>query len=319
MRVVFMGTPDFAVPALETIYRSRHELLAVFTQPDRAAGRGRALRGSPVKIAAASMGLTVYQPEDLRHPLIAETIAGYRPDVLVVVAYGRILPQAILDLPPHGGINLHASLLPKYRGAAPIQRAIMNGERATGVTIMHMTRDLDAGDIILQRAVDIGPLDTGGTLHDRLARLGAGLLVPALDLLEAGTAPRSPQAGELATYAPALRREDERVDWTEPGRRVVDRIRALDPSPGAHTAHRGRMLKLWKAALHGDRYAAGSLGEERLEPGTVVAVRPDGSMLVAAGSELVEVKEVQPANGKRMPAAAYANGSGLGPGTVLGN
>jgi methionyl-tRNA formyltransferase len=302
MRLVFLGTPQFAVPALDALLAAS-EVAAVVTRPDRPQGRGLRVAPPPVAVAAAQYALEVLQPATLRDPAFLARLAQIRPDLLVVVAFGRLVPPQVLAAAPHGGINLHPSLLPRYRGAAPIPRAIAAGETETGVTVLHMSDELDAGDIILQRRVPIRDDDTSGTLEARLAEEGAGLLVEAVGLLEAGRAPRHPQDASQATYAPKLRADEARIRWTEPAKTVVNLVRAFDPWPVAYTLRDGDPLKIWRAA---DRPGAAPG-----EPGTVLP-GPPGQLIVAAGQgTAVEVREVQPASGRRMPAADYLRGHPL--------
>lgn len=308
MRIVFLGTADFAVPSLYRLIMAGHDVALVVTQPDRPRGRGRRPGVSPVKEMAQRFGIPVYQPERIRAAEAVETICRVGAEVLVVVAYGQILPRQLLDCVPLGGINLHGSLLPAYRGAAPIQRAIMAGERVTGVTTMHMTEEMDAGDIILQRQCAIGE-DSYGELSQRLALLGADLLQETLDQLHWGTAPRVPQDASRATYAPPLQRGDERIDWRCPARDVVNRVRALSPAPGAVTRVGDSPLKILRA-----RVVPGVTGRA---PGEVVEVVPGEGFVVQAGDEAVLVLEVQPAGRRRMPAADYLRGHRLPPGTRL--
>lgn len=307
LRVVFLGTPGFAIPSLEALLRT-HDVVAVVTQPDRPSGRGRRLTPPPVAAFARARGIPVLQPARLRAPEVVEQLRALRPDVIVTVAYGRIIPKEILDLPPLGPINLHPSLLPKYRGASPIAAAILHGETETGVTVMYQSAELDAGDIILQRRVPIAPEDTARTLEARLAREGAEALVEALALVAEGRAPRIPQEGAGSTYAGKLEKSHGRLDWTQSAARLVNVIRAMDPWPSAFTHHRGRLLKVWRArALPG---VAGA-------PGEVLAVGEEG-IVVGAGDGALLLLEVQPEGGRRMTAAEYARGARLAAGERLG-
>jgi methionyl-tRNA formyltransferase len=308
LKVVFLGTPEFAVPSLNAIQR-HHQVAAVITQPDRAAGRKSQLCAPPVKVAAAGLGLDVWQPASCRDSQLWAALAELHPDVLVVVAYGQLLPQAMLDIPRLGAINAHASLLPKYRGAAPIQRAIMAGESETGVTTMYMDRRLDAGDIILQAAVPIPPDATGGSLHAQLASLSARLLVRTLALVGKEEAPRVRQDESAATYAPRLLAQDEVVDWSRTAESIACQVRALHPRPGAYTFHRGVRLKLWEV-----RTRPGSIGASC---GEVVAVEEEGP-LVSTGSGILQLVKVQPEGGCIMDATAYLRGHALFPGQILG-
>ncbi|MEJ7605346.1 MAG: methionyl-tRNA formyltransferase, partial [Bryobacteraceae bacterium] len=247
MKLVFMGTPQFAVPTLEAIVTAGHTVRAVFTQPDRPKGRGQQLSDSPVKEAAKSFGIPVYQPEKVRRPEIIQQIAAFEAEAMVVVGYGLLIPQAIIDLAKHGIINVHASLLPKYRGAAPIQWAIANGETVTGVTTMRIDAGLDTGDMLLRKSIVIEPEDSSVTLGPRLAVLGAGLLLETLEGLEEEKIVPARQLDSEATYAPILKKEDGQIDWTWCGKRIVNRLRGFLPWPGAYTTFRLQRLHIWSA------------------------------------------------------------------------
>lgn len=300
MRVLFFGTAEFAVPSLEALLADRRfEILAVVTQPDKPQGRGQRMVFSPVKQAALQAGLMVLQPRRVRSADFLEQARSLQPDVLALAAFGQIIPQSLLDLPPLGPINLHGSLLPAYRGAAPIQHAILNGETTTGVTTMWMEATLDTGDMLLQREVSIEPGDTTGTLTPKLAAVGAQLLTETLLLLERGTCPRTPQDHARATYAPAITPDDTRVRWGESAERVCNRIRALSPRPGVFATFRGRGVKLWQAQVE---------PEHAGEPGRVLAVTRDG-VTVGTGDGAVTLQEVQPESGRRMAAADWARGA----------
>ncbi|OIQ11263.1 methionyl-tRNA formyltransferase [Neomoorella thermoacetica] len=309
MRLVFMGTPDFAVPSLQALVAAGHEFAAVITQPDRPRGRGKKLLPPPVKSTALAAGLPVRQPSDMKDREFLEDLRLLQPELIVVVAFGRILSREILDLPARGCVNLHASLLPRYRGAAPIHRAVMNGEVETGVTTMWMAPQLDAGDIILQEKLPIPPEATTGEIHDRLAEVGAGLLVHTLELIAAGRAPRLPQDEALATYAPPLKPEEEVIHWEQPAQVIYNQIRGLNPLPGAYTLRSGERLKIYGARLT-DPYAIGRAGR-------VVEVVREG-FVVQAGTGRVLVTSVQPPGKKIMPASAYLQGYPMVPGEILG-
>ena len=314
MKVVFFGTPAFAVPSLDAVL-AESEIGAVVTQPDRARGRGLAVEPTPVASAAHQYALDVWKPESLRDPAFVDALRALVPDLLVVVAYGRFLPARLLAMPRLGGINLHPSLLPRYRGAAPIPRAIEAGDRETGVTVLHLSDEMDAGDLILQRPVPIDPDDTTRTLEPRLAREGAVVLAEAVRLLDAGQASRHPQDPALATVAPKLTREESVIRWSDAAVRIVNRVRAFDPWPVAHTLRDGEVLRVWRASARPrPEYGADVL------PGTVLALPngDDAPLLVAAGDGMVAIDEVQPASGRRMPAAAYLRGRPLSSGAVLG-
>lgn len=319
-----MGTPAFAVPFLESLYTSEHRVVAVVTQPDRPRGRGMRPQPSPVKAWAQGRGLPVLQPQRVRDPAFLEELDRYQPEVIVLVAYGQLIPRELLELPPRGCINVHPSLLPRHRGATPIQAAILAGDQATGVTTMYMDEGLDTGDIILQTTVAIHPEDTAGTLEERLIAAGVPLLLETLRLVEAGQAPRRPQPEEGATYAPRLDKGAGFIDWTAPARHLDRVVRACTPSPGAYTWWKGRRIRIGRAVLAtaeeeatpSEGVAASNASEGlpgRPEPGTILAVGPQG-ILVQAGEGALRLLEVQPANGRMMPALDFVNGYRLQPG-----
>ncbi|MDI3327101.1 MAG: methionyl-tRNA formyltransferase [Alicyclobacillaceae bacterium] len=310
VRVLFMGTPDFAVPSLRALVTAGYDVVAVVTQPDRPAGRRRVPTPPAVKRAAEELGLPVWQPERIRDPGVLERVGLLKPDVAVTAAYGQILPQALLDLPPHGCLNVHASLLPKYRGAAPIQRCLMNGDSRTGVTIMKMVLDLDAGPVLAQESVPVEEDDDGGRLHDRLAELGARLLVDVLPRWLRGEVVPREQDESLATYAPSLKREDERLDWQRSARSLYNHIRALHPWPGAFTTFRGKILKVWKAEI------AGPAPEGAL-PGEILGVDHRG-VTVAAKDGTLRLLAVQTEGKTRLEAVEWARGQHIKPGETLG-
>jgi methionyl-tRNA formyltransferase len=305
MRLVFLGTPAFAVPTLERIVEAGHQVLAVLTQPDRARGRGQHAAAPPVKEAALRLGLPIYQPERVRRPEAVEYLRGLSLDAMVVVGYGQIIPQSVIDLAPLGIINVHASLLPAYRGAGPIQWAILNGETRTGVTTMRIDAGLDTGDMLLRAETAIGADETAIELGERLAVIGADLLVETLRGLEAVTITPEKQDPEQATYAPLLKKEDGLVDWTRPAGAIHNQVRGLQPWPGAYTGLRGRLLHLWKSRPSA---ATGA-------PGRIVSVRPPA---VACGEGCLELLEVQLEGRKRMTAADFANGQRLAENELLG-
>ncbi len=308
LRVVFFGTPHFAVPSLRALARQA-EVAAVVTRPDRPRGRGQVVEPPPVARAARELGLRVLQPPRLRDPQVLEELRELGADVHVTVAYGRLIPPEILQLPPRGSINVHPSLLPRHRGASPIQAAILCGDAETGVTVLYQTAEMDAGDIILQRRVPVAPEDTARTLEARLAEEAAQALVEALRLIAAGTAPRQPQDPAAATYAGRLRKDHGRVDWTRPAPELARLVRAMDPWPSAFTWHRGRLLKIWRAQPVD---ASG-------DPGTVVEVRKGDGIVVACGEGGLLVTEVQPEGRRRMTADEYVRGSRLSVGERLGD
>ena len=305
-----MGTPQFAVPSLRALVDRGHDVACVFTQPDRPAGRGQAMRASAVKELAIARELPVEQPEKLRDPQVAERVRALRLDALVVAAYGKILPKAILDLPPRGAINVHGSLLPKYRGAAPIQRAILAGETATGITIMQMNEKMDAGDLLLQEETPIGADDTSESLAERLAEIGARLLVETLDRLEAGTITAQKQDESLVTFAPLVKKEEGAVDWSRSAVQIERAVRAFTPWPSAFTTLRGKLLKIHRAAV--------IPGGESVNPGTVVRADEDG-VEIATGRDRLRLATVQ-LEGKRSVAAAdLVSGRLVAPGDLLGS
>ncbi len=302
LRVVFMGTPEFAEVSLKALVENRFGVMAVVTNPDRPKGRGKVLTPSPVKELANSYEIPVFQPKRARDPEFIEQIRAMEPDVIVVVAYGKILPKEILDIPRYGCINVHGSLLPEYRGAAPIHRAIMDGKEVTGITTMFMAEGMDTGDMILKKEIPVNSSDTGGSLHDKLAKVGAELLVDTLRLfLEDREVPRVVQDDSLATYAPKLTPEDEVINWHKDSESIVNQIRALDPWPGATATLRGKAIKLY----------AGEVVEGIGTPGEIIDVLQKVGIIVATGSKAVLLKEIKPANGKRMPMSAFLNGHDL--------
>jgi methionyl-tRNA formyltransferase len=306
-RVVFMGTPAFAVPTLEKLVSAGYEIPLVVTQPDRAKGRGGALAAPPVKETALRLGLQVYQPERVRRPEAQARLAELKPDAMVVVGYGQIIPQSIIDIPPHGIINVHASLLPKYRGAAPIQWAIANGETRTGVTTMRIDAGLDTGDMLLKSETEIGPEETSVELSARLAPMGAELLIETLKWRAAGTIVPQKQDPAQATLAPILKKEDGEIDWSRPATEIHNRVRGLLPWPGAYTFFRGQILHVWKART-AQTIAGG--------PGTLL---PGRKLIAACGqSTAIELLEVQLEGRKRMSGEAFANGQHLSENEVLG-
>jgi len=312
LRIVFMGTPEFAVASLRALLENGFSVAAVVTQPDRPKGRGKRPAPPPVKVFAARHGLPILQPENLKDPAVIGLIRDLAPEVVVVVAYGRILPPALLAVPPLGCINVHASLLPKYRGAAPIQRAIMAGETETGVTTMFMDEGLDTGDMLLQVRVPIGPDDNAGRIHDLLAEEGARLLVRTLQRLADGYAFRVPQDHSRATYAPPLTLQDEIIDWRRTAQEIHNQVRGLDPWPGARTTWAGRVMKIWRTALP----AGGDRGRE--PPGLVAVAGPSQELMVATGDGWLIIRELQPAGGRRMDARSFLRGHPEIEGSILG-
>jgi methionyl-tRNA formyltransferase len=310
-RVIFMGTPDFAVPSLQALATGPFEIVGVVTQPDRPQGRKRILAPPPVKQAAEALGLPVFQPEKVRAEASLKQLAALRPDVLVTAAYGQILPQKLLDIPRVGCINVHASLLPRWRGAAPIHRAILAGDTETGVTLMEMVAALDAGPVLGAVRVPILPEDNVGTLHDRLAQAGAALLRELLPAYLRGEIQPTPQPKDGVTYADRILRKDEWLDWSQSVRTVFNHIRGLSPWPGAATRWRDGDLKVWAAALPASTAAEAGLppASDAVQPGCAV-MRKDG-VFVRCGDGWVELREVQPSGRRRMSAADWFRGTGL--------
>jgi methionyl-tRNA formyltransferase len=299
MRILFMGTGAFAVPSLKALLSSDHEVVGVVTQPDRPSGRGRQLRVSPVKEVTLEIGLPIYQPEKVRSEDFIEQVRRIEPDAIVVASFGQIIPKAILDIPRFGAVNVHSSLLPKYRGAAPIHYALFNGDRITGVTTMLMDPGLDTGPILLQSQVDILPDDDEGTLEARLAEVGADLLMKTLDGLEHGLIVPKPQDNSKATLAPSVKREECEIRWVDAATAVCGRVRGCSPRPGAYTFWQGSPLKVW--------WCAPAEIDAPGEPGEVIHVSPEG-IAVQTGAGPVLITEVQPENKKRMRADEFARG-----------
>lgn len=314
MRVIFMGTPDFAVSSLKALIESGHTVLTVVTQPDRPKGRGKKEAPPPVKEAAQELGLPVIQPLKVKDPDLIRLLRSLSPEVIVVVAYGQILPREILLLPKCGCVNVHASLLPKYRGAAPIHRAVINGEQETGITTMFMDEGLDTGDMILQESTPIFEEDNVGTIHDRLAIAGARLLSNTLDLIGRGRAPRAPQK-DKSSYAPMITGADELIQWNKPARDIFNHIRGMDPWPGARTFMGSKMLKIWSAHVRAEDQRQ---EHARPEPGRVLETGRDGVM-VCTGRGIIVIDELQLQGAKRMSAADFLRGTPGLAGIVLTN
>ena len=310
MNVVFMGTSAFAVPALERLLASSHAVLAVVTQPDRPQGRGQRLSYSPVKQVALAQQVRLLQPPRASNPALLAELAALAPQLIVVAAYGLLLPPTLLSLPAWGCVNVHASLLPKYRGAAPVNWALIRGEQNTGVSIMLIDETLDTGPILLQAAVAIEPHDDAESLQARLARCGAQALLQALEGLEAGTLEATPQDHSQASYAPKLRKADGVIRWQRPAVELAHLIRGVTPWPGAVTAHAGKSLRIWRASPQS--------APDARAPGRIAKIDRLG-VWVETGDGCLVVSEVQPASGRRMEAAAYARGHGLHAGDVLGS
>lgn len=309
MRILFMGTPDFAVPSLAALLEAGYPICGAVTQPDKPKNRGMKLQPTPVKEFCFTHNIPVFQPAKLRDGEALAQIQALAPELIVVAAYGRILPEAILELPPMGCINVHSSLLPRYRGAAPINWAILNGDRETGVTIMHMAAELDAGDIIAQTATDIDSEETAEQLTARLAQLGGALLVQTVARIEAGSASRTPQQAEQVTYAPMLSRELSAVDWSRPAQAIHNQVRGLLPWPAAATQLGGVRCKLLRTAV--------CLESTGRPGGTVLRADKKSLQIACGGGSVLEVLEVQPDGKKRMAASAFLQGHPLAEGSAL--
>ena len=304
MRLVFIGTGEIGVPTLHALLKSaRHQLAGVVTQPDKPAGRDQELRAPPIKTAIARSAVPIFQPARIRASEAIEQIRALNPEVIVAMAYGQILPKTVLDIPRVACLNLHASLLPKYRGAAPIQAAIAAGDRETGITVMYVDEGLDTGDILMQSRIEISPNETGGSLHDRLGKIAAEALIESLDLLSKGAAPRIPQDDALASYAPKLTRDQGKIDWTEPAIVIERKIRAFDPWPGTFKlldgpGGRSQKLKIFRASV---------VPGEQTAPGKILRADQEG-ILIGAKSGAVLVGEVQLEGKRRMSAAEFVHG-----------
>ena len=309
MKIVFMGTPDFAVGALETLVEAGHEVVAVVTQPDKPKGRGKEMQQTPVKACALKHNIEVFQPVKIKTPDAVEVLRGYGADLFVVAAFGQILSKEILDMPKYGCVNIHASLLPKYRGAAPIQWAILDGEKETGVTIMQMNEGLDTGDMLTKVIVPIEDTDTGESLFDKLAEAGAKLLIETIPQIEAGSLKPEPQDDSLSTYAKMIKKEMGFIDWKKDAVVLERLVRGMNSWPSAYTHFNGKTLKVWEAEVE--------KGKHNAEPGTVVEVTKE-SIKVQTGQDLLVLKQIQLEGKKRMDAAAFLLGYKVEIGTVLG-
>ncbi len=303
MRIVFMGTPDFAAASLKKLLDEQFEIVGVFTQPDKPKGRGMELQFSPVKELALRAGLPVFQPEKMRDGTAFRQLESLKPDILVVVAYGRILPDEMLALPKYGAVNVHGSLLPKYRGASPIQAAVLNGDTVTGVTTMYLAHDMDSGDIIYTAQTPVGEFETSGELFERLMVMGAELLTKTLRDIEAGTAPRTPQDHSKASYVKMLDKSDCPIDWNRTPREIVKHICGLQPWPVATMELEGTVYRVF-AAAYTERHTA-------LAPGKVVAAGKDGLEIACAGGETLLITELQAPGKKRMKAADFLRGHAI--------
>ena len=310
MRIVFMGTPDFSVPALKALVEAGHEVAAVVTQPDRPRGRGKELQMTPVKVQALAYGIPVYQPEKVKDPAFVEILRNLQPEVIVVIAFGQILSRDILDLPPYGCINIHASLLPKYRGAAPIQWAVIDGEKETGVTTMMMDVGRDTGDMLEKTVIPLDPKETGGSLFDKLSQAGGPLILSTLEKLKAGTAVRTPQTDEDSTYAKMLTKSLGQIDWSMEAAAIERLIRGLNPWPSAYTFVHGKTLKIWDADVLKE-------SSDGAAPGQIIRTDPH-SLIVAAGEALLSIRELQLEGKKRMDVETFLRGYTIEKGEILG-
>ena len=313
MRVVFMGTPDFSVPTLEKIIEAGHKVIGVVTQPDKAKGRGKKVLFPPVKEKALEHNLPVYQPKRAREPEFIEQMRELNPDVMVVVAFGQILPKALLDIPKYGCVNVHASLLPKYRGAAPIQWAVIRGEKVSGVTTMQMDVGLDTGDMLMKTEVALAEDETGGSLHDKLSVLGGELLIETLKGLEAGTIqPEKQDDSQTGEYARMLDKALGKVDFSMPAEEIERLIRGLNPWPSAYTFYNGKTMKLWKAKV-----VSADADGEAAAPGQILSVDKKG-FTVQTGAGALRILELQMEGKKRMDAGAFLRGCSMAAGEILG-
>ena len=309
MKVIFMGTPDFSVGTLEALVEAGHEVVLAVTQPDKPKGRGKEMQFTPVKECAMKYDIPVYQPRRVREPECIEELRKYEADIMVVVAFGQILPKEILDMTPYGCVNVHASLLPKYRGAAPIQWSIIDGEEVTGVTTMQMNEGLDTGDMLLKVEIPIEAKETGGSLHDKLAEVGAKLCIETLEGLSAGTITPIPQGATTTSYAKMLDKQLGNIDWSKSGVEIERLIRGLSPWPSAYTNWNDKVMKIWDAEC--------TVIDSNATPGTIVEVKKD-SFIVQTGKGTLEIRELQIPGKKRMDAGAFLRGYQVKEGEMLG-
>jgi methionyl-tRNA formyltransferase len=325
MQLIFMGTPEFAVPVLEQLVRDGHQVLAVFTQPDKPSGRGNTLHAPPVKQLSERLGIPVYQPARIKtNEEVRQTFESLRPEACIVTAYGKILPEWLLRIPRLGCINVHSSLLPKYRGAAPINWAIANGETQTGVTIMQMDPGMDTGPMLGSKIIDIGEHETAVELSERLSKLGAELLSEKLPQVERGEILPLTQDDSQASYAPMLKREDGLIDWSMPAKRISDRVRGFQPWPGSYTVFKNSRLIIWRArsvSLDLTSPPAPGSGEQtqrfRDEPGTIAALDKTGIVITCAEHSFLRVEEIQLEGKRKVSARDFANGARLGIGCLI--
>ena len=314
LRIIFMGTPDFALPALEAIRNSDHELIAVITQPDRPKGRGKLLTPPPVKVWAEKNQIPVYQPLRVRgNQIFMEQIRSLAPDLIVTAAYGQILPGEFLDIPPLGCINIHASMLPEYRGASPIQQVLLDGRDRTGISVIYMDIGMDTGDIIYAKELAINPDENAGQLHDRLAHLAGTMISEVLDMFEKGRPEGKPQNSEKATYCSKIEKTMGEIQWSKSAAEINNHIRALTPWPGAFTFVNGKRLKVWKASVR--EYST----NEKHDPGTVLCADRTNGLIVACGRGILRIKELQVPGGRPMSDLEYLRGNPVAVGIRLGH
>lgn len=314
MRIIFMGTPEFAVPVLESLINSRHEVVAVVTQPDRPKGRGKNMQFSPVKECALAHNIPVMQPVNVSVPEVIDELRAYEPELIVVVAFGQFVTKKIREMPKYGCINVHASLLPKYRGAGPIQWAVINGEKESGVTTMYMCREIDKGDMLLKDTVTLDPKETGDSLHDKLSMMGGPLLLKTIDQLEDGSAVRIPQCEEESTYAPKLEKTMGNIDWTMDADRIERLVRGLNSWPGTFTKIHGKTVKIWDCDVV--RRETLTENQAAATPGTVIVSEKD-QLIVKAGNGALSLRMLQPEGKKNMTVDAYLRGYPIAQGELF--
>ena len=314
MRIIFMGTPEFAVPVLESLINSRHEVVAAVTQPDRPKGRGKNMQFSPVKECALAHNIPVMQPVNVSVPEVIDELRAYEPELIVVVAFGQFVTKKIREMPKYGCINVHASLLPKYRGAGPIQWAVINGEKESGVTTMYMCREIDKGDMLLKDTVALDPKETGDSLHDKLSMMGGPLLLRTIDQLEDGSAVRIPQCEEESTYAPKLEKTMGNIDWTMDADRIERLVRGLNSWPGTFTKIHGKTVKIWDCDVV--RQETLTENQAAAKPGTVIVSEKD-QLIVKAGNGALSLRMLQPEGKKNMTVDAYLRGYPIAQGELF--
>ena len=314
MRIIFMGTPEFAVPVLESLINSRHEVVAVVTQPDRPKGRGKNMQFSPIKECALAHNIPVMQPVNVSVPEVIDELRAYEPELIVVVAFGQFVTKKIREMPKYGCINVHASLLPKYRGAGPIQWAVINGEKESGVTTMYMCREIDKGDMLLKDTVTLDPKETGDSLHDKLSMMGGPLLLKTIDQLEDGSAVRIPQCEEESTYAPKLEKTMGNIDWTMDADRIERLVRGLNSWPGTFTKIHGKTVKIWDCDVV--RQETLTENQAAATPGTVIVSEKD-QLIVKAGNGALSLRMIQPEGKKNMTVDAYLRGYPIAQGELF--